>query len=80
MYGDFLWDLVSIAFWPEVDFIGEYLKYNKNNSKINLTDADKRIRAYLIILGVHSLIFMAKRDREDEYIEVLEVLGKFSIL
>jgi hygromycin-B 4-O-kinase len=81
MVGDPLFDLAWIAFWPEkIRYIQQYYEHNQGEPKLNLRHYHERLLAYFIVIGIHSLVFMAKRNRGTEYHEVIDALRRLTEL
>ncbi|MEP7103501.1 MAG: phosphotransferase [Candidatus Dojkabacteria bacterium] len=80
MYGDFLWDLAWITFWGENDLlIQKYIEFNSSNSKLNLENYYERIKAYHLVIGIHTLLFEAKKNSVEEYLDALENIHEMSL-
>jgi hygromycin-B 4-O-kinase len=79
MRGDFLWDLAWIAFWPtEIDFVGEYYKFNEGNGRLDLSNFEERISLYTLAIGIHTLLFAGgMRNDEKTYGEAVERTERF---
>lgn len=79
MVGDFLWDLAWIAFWStEIDFAGMYYKFNKNNTKLDMSNFEERLSLYTLVIGIHTLLFAGGiRYDEETYSEAVERTNKF---
>ncbi len=72
MVGDFLWDLAWIAFWPkDIDFVGSYYKFNKDNKNLDMNNYQKRLMTYTLVIGINTMIFAGLRNEEETYLEAV---------
>ncbi len=77
MYGDFLWDVCWIDFWSDkTDFVGEYYKFNKNNSFLGFNNFEERVALYRIVNGIHHMSFAAARNDKETYNSALKLLKR----
>lgn len=68
MFGDFLWDLAWLSFWPrKIGLMDEYYEFNKNNKDLNFTYFSERMKIYKIIIVIHTLLFAAKKNDLETY-------------
>ncbi|GAB6926129.1 hypothetical protein JCM10914A_01120 [Paenibacillus sp. JCM 10914] len=67
MYGDYLFDIAVMDIWYPMLQLPKQIQVTLNQSGIQTTDFDKRLRCYQLFKGLDGLRFYAKQEHEPSY-------------
>ena len=66
-YGDFLYDIAYLDFWPTQINLKEILLEHFRKQKVSLHNGKERILCSQIVIGLTSLNFFAKSNQREKY-------------
>ena len=71
-FGDFMWDVAWLRFWPSDSDLTETLRRDARPDGGVIPSFDERLACYQLVIGLDALRFSAKADDESAYAWVTE--------